>query len=67
VFFILKPSKKIFIVKSLKEGADIVGVHYSTLSRVLDVEDTGFVAEINGHLVRRVNVFGGLQSRGIIS
>lgn len=58
VYLIVKPNKEELIVKSLKEAGDVLGVHYSTLSRTLDVADVNHVAEIRQHLVRRIRVFG---------
>jgi len=43
------------LVKSLKEGGGIVGVHYETLSKKLD--KAPFTAEINGYTVKRIKVF----------
>lgn len=58
VYLITKPNKQSLTVKSLKEAGEIIGVHYSTLSKVLDVEKADCSAELHGCLVRRVNVFG---------
>lgn len=58
VYLITKPDKQSLTVKSLKEAGEIIGVHYSTLSKVLDVEKADYSAELHGYLVRRVNVFG---------
>jgi hypothetical protein len=42
VYSILNPNNEELIVKSLKEAADIVNVHYSTLSKKLDIESKDF-------------------------
>jgi hypothetical protein len=58
--YLITPSEGIaspdgqFIVKSLKEASEIVGVHYATLSRKLDVN---FTAEVNYHSITRIRVF----------
>lgn len=46
-----------FIVKSLKEASEIVGVHYATLSKKLDAS-AGMPAKVNDYSVRRIGVFG---------
>lgn len=56
VYHIIKPNNEELIVKSLKEAGDIVGVHYTTLSKKLDVLSPSGV-EINSHLVKRIKVF----------
>jgi hypothetical protein len=43
VYSILNPNNEELIVKSLKEAADIVDVHYSTLSKKLDIESKDFI------------------------
>lgn len=57
VYHIIKPNKEELTVKSLKEAAETVGVHYSTLSKRLDVESSDFVLEINQHFIKRIKVF----------
>jgi hypothetical protein len=57
VYSILNPNNEELIVKSLKEAADIVGKHYSTLSKKLDIESTDFIAEVNHHFIKRIGVF----------
>lgn len=60
VYLIIRSDKEEIIVSSLKEAADIVGVHYTTLSKLLlllPANSKG--AEVNNNLVRRVKVFGG--------
>jgi len=59
-YLITRPGKEELIVKSLKEAGEIVGVHYSTLSKILDVDFADFVGDIRstGHSVRRIKVFG---------
>jgi len=56
-YFITKPNKEELIVKSLKEAGEEIGVHYSTLSKILDVDYADFVGEVNGYTVRRIKVF----------
>lgn len=56
VYQIIKPDNEELIVKSLKEAADFVGVHYTTLSRKLDVLSPDFV-EIKHHAIKRIKVF----------
>ena len=47
------------IVKSLKEASDIVGIHYATLSKRLDVlsPDKTFGVEINQYTIKRIKVY----------
>lgn len=56
IYHIINPKNEELIVKSLKEAGDIVGVHYATLSRRLDVLSKTPV-EINYHSVRRIKIF----------
>jgi len=57
VYSILNPNNEELIVKSLKEAADIVDVHYSTLSKKLDIESKDFTVEVNHHFIKRIGVF----------
>lgn len=57
VYQIINPNHEELIVKSLKEAGDMVGVHYTTLSRRLD--NLSPVAEINLYSVKRIRVFTG--------
>lgn len=57
VYLIKKPNNEELIVKTLKEAAEIVGVHYTTLSRLLDVELPDFLGEINDHFIKRIKIF----------
>jgi len=58
VYSIIDSNNKESIVNSLKEAGGIVGVHYSTLSRKLDVaSQTNSMVKINDYSVRRVRVF----------
>lgn len=59
VYLIKKMDGEELLVKSLKEAADILGCHYSTISKRLD--GSPFVAEVNGHTVKRIMVFGPLR------
>jgi len=58
VYLIKKTDGEELLVKSLKEAADILGCHYSTLSKRLG--ESPFEAEVNGHTVKRIVVFGPL-------
>ena len=56
VYLIIRPDKTELLVASLKEAADIVGVHYSTLSKLLaSANPKG--ADVNNNMVIRVKVF----------
>lgn len=60
VYLIIKPypNHEELIVKSLKEAAGVVGVHYSTLSKqLLAQDDEAVMIEVNNYSVRRVKVF----------
>jgi hypothetical protein len=56
VYYITKLNTEELIVKSLKEAANIVGVHYTTLSRKLDIFSPDFAAEINDYSIKRIKV-----------
>jgi len=58
VYLIIMPDKKELIAASLKEASDIIGLHSSTLSRLLEssyVESEG--VEVKNHLIRRIKIF----------
>lgn len=55
VYLIQKSNGEELLVQSLKEAGDTVGIHYTTLSKRLD--ESPFVAEINGYIVKRIKVF----------
>jgi hypothetical protein len=56
VYQVVKANGEELIVKRLKEASDIVGVHYTTLSKKLDVLSC-VGAEINQHTIKRIKVF----------
>lgn len=57
-FELSNANEKELIVKSLKEAADVVGIHYSTLSkRLISAAGSNSAVEVNNNLIRRVKVF----------
>jgi hypothetical protein len=57
VYLVINPNNEELIVKSLKEAGNIVGIHYTTLSKKLDVLSPNCMAEINKHSIKRIKVF----------
>jgi hypothetical protein len=56
VYLIINPNNEELIVKSLKEAGNIIGNHYTTLSKKLDVLSPDSTTEINNHSIRRIKV-----------
>jgi hypothetical protein len=60
VYLIIRPDKAELLVASLKEAAGIVGVHYSTLSKLLaSLSTPSKGVDINNNIVIKVKVFTG--------
>jgi hypothetical protein len=57
VYRVINPNNEELLVKSLKEAASIAEVHYTTLSRKLDVVSPDSATEINHYSIQRVKVF----------
>jgi len=60
-------NEKEILVESLKEAADIIGVHYNTLSKQLGSAAAGEFSsssigarnsKVNNYLIRRIKIFG---------
>lgn len=56
VYLILAENKEEFLVKSLKEASEIVGVHYSTLSRSIERTSSKEVT-LNNYTIKKISVF----------
>lgn len=60
VYIIVKSNKEEIIISSLKEAADIVGVHYTTLSRLLKSQPINSnEVYVNNNLVKKIEVLTG--------
>lgn len=51
-------SSEEILVKTLKEAANVVGVHYNTLSKKLESLKEFSYLKINNYLVKRIKIFG---------
>ena len=60
VFLILAKNQEEFLVKSLKEASEVVGVHYSTLSKLIEHTSSKEVV-LNNFTVKRIPVFNGSE------
>lgn len=58
VYLILAENKEELIVKSLKEASEVVGVHYSTLSKLIERTSSKEVV-LNDYTIKRISVFSG--------
>ena len=58
VYLILAENKEELIVKSLKEASEVVGVHYSTLSKLIERTSSKKVV-LNNYTIERISVLGG--------
>ena len=56
VYLILAENKEELLVKSLKEASEIVGVHYSTLSRSIERTSSKEVT-LNNYTIKKISVF----------
>jgi hypothetical protein len=56
VYIILADDKEELIVKSLKETSEVVGVHYSTLSKLIERSSSKKVV-LNNYTIERIPVF----------
>ena len=57
VYLILAENKEL-LVKSLKEASEVVGVHYSTLSKLIERTSSKKVV-LNNYTIERISVLGG--------
>jgi hypothetical protein len=58
VYLIIMPDKKELIAASLKEASDVIGLHSSTLSKLLEsyfAESEG--VKVKNYLIRRIKIF----------
>lgn len=58
VYLILVENKEELIVKSLKEASEVVGVHYSTLSKLIERTSSNKVV-LNNYTIERIPVYCG--------